>query len=127
MATAGHDHAPSAETELNLGTADIRRPNDQVRKGLPSVAEFFNKELKLTEGAALMTTGCTQNPFGLHPHFRRKVGASCDVRTITSHGGVVLLREVERLTGLIRRLANFSQDHLDPEMIEHHVFSMVAG
>jgi len=73
-----------------------------------------------------MSTECTQKQFGFHPHFQRKVEANFEGGRITSHGGVVLLREVERRTGLIRRLADCFVDQRDAGRIEHDVFSMVA-
>ena len=73
-----------------------------------------------------MSTECTQKSFGFHPHFQRKVEANFKGGMITSHGGAVLLREVERKIRVIRRLAECFADERDPDRIEHEVESMVA-
>ena len=62
---------------------------------------FSHKELKPTKGTALMSTECTQKSFGFHQHYQRRVEANFDGGTITSNGGAVLLREVERETRML--------------------------
>jgi hypothetical protein len=52
--------------------------------------------------------------------------ARFDGGTITSDGGGVLLGEVERRTGILRRFAACFTDHRDPEAIEHSVYDLVA-
>ena len=48
-----------------------------------------------------MKTECKQAKFEFHQLFQRKVKARFDGGKITSDAGVLLLREVERGTGLI--------------------------
>ena len=50
-----------------------------------------------------MRTECKQARFEFHGLFQRKVKARFDGGKITSDAGVLLLREVERGTGLDRR------------------------
>ena len=52
-----------------------------------------------------MRTECKQARFEFHGLFQRKVKARFDGGKITSDAGVLLLREVERGTGLIAGLA----------------------
>jgi hypothetical protein len=73
-----------------------------------------------------MHTECTQNSFAFHWENRREVVARFDGGVITSDGGGVLLREVEKRTGLLRQFAACFTDHRDPERIEHTVAELVA-
>lgn len=66
-----------------------------------------------------MRTKCKQAALEFHGLFRRKVKARFDGGTITSDAGVLLLREVERRTGLIAGLIACFRDHRDPRLIEH--------
>jgi len=52
-----------------------------------------------------MATGCNQLRFDFHLLDSREVVARFDGGHITSDGGGLLLREAERLTGIIRRFA----------------------
>ena len=61
-----------------------------------------------------MRTECKQARFEFHGLFQRKVKARFDGGKITSDAGVLLLREVERGTGLIAGLAECFRDHRDP-------------
>ena len=65
-----------------------------------------------------MRTECKQARFEFHGLFQRKVKARFDGGKITSDAGVLLLREVERGTGLIAGLAECFRDHRDPRLIE---------
>ena len=58
-----------------------------------------------------MRTECKQARFEFHGLFQRKVKARFDGGKITSDAGVLLLREVERGTGLIAGLAECFRDH----------------
>lgn len=73
-----------------------------------------------------MTTECTQKHFDFHPLQAREVVAQFDGGRITSDGGALLLREVERQTGIIRQFAACFTDHRDPELIEHTVEDLVG-
>ena len=73
-----------------------------------------------------MATECTRTSFGFHGLGRRKVVARFDGGKITSDAGGVLLRETERLTGIIRQFAACFTDHRAPTRIEHPVEDLVA-
>ena len=64
-----------------------------------------------------MRTECKQVRFECHQLSQRKVKARFDGGKITSDAGVLLLREVERGTGLIAGLAECFRDHRDPRLI----------
>jgi hypothetical protein len=57
---------------------------------------------------------------------RRRVVARFDGGTLSSDGGVVLLGEVERRLGILRRFAEGFSDHRDPATTEHSVYELVA-
>src|SRR5437660_1620528 len=71
-------------------------------------------------------TQCTQSSFSFARHFSRKVAADFQAGTITSHGGGLLLREVEQRINLIPRFAACFQDHRDQDQIEHELQEMIA-
>jgi hypothetical protein len=73
-----------------------------------------------------MTTECNQSTFAFHPLGSRQVTAAFDGGTITSDGGVLLLRELEVRTGLLWKLAQCFDDHRDPDLIEHTVKELVT-
>ena len=73
-----------------------------------------------------MSTECTQRSFGFHPHFQRRVEANFKGGRISSNGGGVLLREVERKTGMLKRLAKCFEGRRRPGLIEHRVEQLVA-
>ena len=73
-----------------------------------------------------MTTECTQFVFGFHPQKRREIRAQFDGGAITSDGGGLLLREVEKRVGMLRQFAACFTDYRNPDLIEHQVEEMVA-
>jgi hypothetical protein len=87
---------------------------------------FCCKELKPKKGTALMSTECTQKSFEFHPHFQCKVEANFIGGTITSNGGAVLLRAVERRTRMLAGLAECFDDQRNPALIEHRVEGMTS-
>ena len=63
---------------------------------------------------------CKQAVFEFQDHNRRKVTASFDGGHLSSDGGgSLLLRELERRTGIIGSLADCFTDYRDPSRIEH--------
>jgi hypothetical protein len=56
----------------------------------------------------------------------RQVLASFDGGDISSDGGALLLRQVEQVTGILRRFAACFTDHRDPEKIEHPLEHLIA-
>jgi Transposase DDE domain group 1/Recombinase len=73
-----------------------------------------------------MTTECNQFVFGFHPQKRREIRAQFDGGAITSDGGGLLLREVEKRVGILRQFAACFTDYRNPDLIEHQVEEMVA-
>jgi Transposase DDE domain group 1 len=73
-----------------------------------------------------MTTECNQFVFGFHPRKRREIRAQFDGGAITSDGGGLLLREVEKRIGVLRQFAACFTDYRNPELIEHTVEELVA-
>jgi hypothetical protein len=73
-----------------------------------------------------MQTECTQVSFQFHPLSQRDVVARFDGGNITSDGGGLLLREVERRTGILEQFAACFTDHRDPRFVEHSVRDLVG-
>jgi Transposase DDE domain group 1 len=73
-----------------------------------------------------MTTECTQFVFGIHPQKRREIRAQFDGGAITSDGGGLLLREVEKRIGMLRQFAACFTDYRNPDLIEHTMEELVA-
>ena len=73
-----------------------------------------------------MTTECSQSSFEFHSLNQRKVIAKFDGGNITSDAGILLLREVEKRTGLIARLAECFTDYRDVRWIEHTIEELLG-
>jgi hypothetical protein len=73
-----------------------------------------------------MSTECNQFVFGFHPLKHREIRAQFDGGTITSEGGGLLLREVEKRIGIVRQFAACFRDYRHPDLIEHTVEELVA-
>jgi hypothetical protein len=71
-------------------------------------------------------TQCSDRDFLFEPLPHRSVVARFDGGTITSDGGALLLAEVERRTGILRRLADCFTDHRDPDAIEHTTLALLS-
>src|SRR5437870_83472 len=73
-----------------------------------------------------MSTECNQFVFGFHPLKQREIRAQFDGGAITSDGGGLLLREVEKRIGMLRQFAACFTDYRNADLIEHTVEEMVA-
>ena len=73
-----------------------------------------------------MTAECNQFVFGFHPQKRREIRAQFDGGAITSDGGGLLLREVEKRIGILQQFSACFTDYRDPDLIEHPVKQLVA-
>ena len=73
-----------------------------------------------------MQTQCNQESLQFHPLNERQVVGRFDGGTITSDAGGLLLREVEKRTGILAQFAACFRDHRDPERIEPTVEELVA-
>src|SRR5438128_3119169 len=76
--------------------------------------------------ADFITTESNQSSFEFHFLSRRKVIARFDGGNITSDAGVLLLREVEKRTGLIAGLARCFSDYRDARWVEHTVEELLG-
>jgi hypothetical protein len=73
-----------------------------------------------------MRTECNQESFEFHPLSKRQVKAGFDGGAITSDGGGLLLREVEKRTKIMERFAACFHDQREAERIEHTVKELVG-
>src|SRR6201997_1791577 len=73
-----------------------------------------------------MTAECNQFVFGFHPQKRREIRAQFDGGAITSDGGGLLLREVEKRIGILHQFSACFTDYRNPDLIEHPVEELVA-
>jgi Transposase DDE domain group 1 len=71
-------------------------------------------------------TECNQTGFSFEAHFSRRVEARFDGQQTTTDGGALLLREVDRKIGLLKRVAACFTDARDPERIAHPLRELLA-
>ena len=72
-----------------------------------------------------MPTECTTDALQFQAVGGRAVRARFDGGALTSDGGAVLLREVDRATGILRRFAGCFTDARDPARVTHPVAALV--
>ncbi len=70
-------------------------------------------------------TDCTATELSFEPVRRRKVTANFDGGDITSNGGIMLLRQVDRLTGLTQQVAKRLPDDRVRGRCEHSQLSLL--
>ena len=75
---------------------------------------------------SLLPTQCNQESLKFHPLDEREVRGGFNGGTITSDAGGLLLREVEKRTGIIAQFAACFRDHRQAERTEHRVEELVA-
>jgi hypothetical protein len=68
---------------------------------------------------------CTSKQIEFEPFKRRRVEANFDGGEVSSDGGVLLLRKLERRLGLIDAVARALADARDPERIKHELVDML--
>jgi hypothetical protein len=73
-----------------------------------------------------MTTECNPQQLEFHALGRRDVVGRFDGGRITSDGGGLLVREVDKRLGLLDRLAGCFSDYRNPNAIEHSVPALIA-
>jgi hypothetical protein len=73
-----------------------------------------------------MQAECTPRLFAFEAVERRSVVAGFDGGAITSDAGALLLGQVDRGLGLIRRFAQCFMDRRDPRYVEHRVETLVG-
>ena len=87
---------------------------------------FMDKTLAPQKTSSPALTECSQSSFLFGKHFRRQVSTRFDGGVISSDGGALLLREVDRRINLLPRLAACFEDRRDPQRIEHQVGELVS-
>lgn len=70
-------------------------------------------------------TDCTSKQIEFEPFGRRRVEANFDGGEVSSEGGVLLVRKLERRLGLIDAVAQALADPRDPERIKHELVDML--
>ena len=78
------------------------------------------------KGATALSTECTQIEFGFHGLKKREIRGDFEGGAISSDGGGLLLREVDKRIGLMQQFAGCFTDYRDPDLIEHPVEQLVA-
>ena len=73
-----------------------------------------------------MTTECNASYLDFPMLGSREVLADFDGGDISSDGGALLLRETERLTGIVRQFAACFTDHRNPDLVEHTADELIA-
>ena len=73
-----------------------------------------------------MPTECTPKLFAFEAVGRRSIVAGFDGGNITSNAGALLLGQVDRGLGLVRRFAGCFIDRRDPRYVEHRVHTLVG-
>lgn len=71
-------------------------------------------------------TECTKKRYHFQALGRREILADFAGGTITSDGGGLLLRELEKRTNILGRFAKCFTDHRNQELIEHSVLDLVS-
>ena len=73
-----------------------------------------------------MTAHCISSKISFEPHSGRQITADFNGGRLTSDGGAVLLREVEKQLKLFQRLSDCFTDYRNPGKIEHHLPELLA-
>ena len=71
-------------------------------------------------------TECNQETFAFTAHFSRRVEAGFTAGQVSSDGGALLLREVERKINLLGRLSVCFTDGRAPLLVKHPLAAMLA-
>jgi DDE family transposase len=74
----------------------------------------------------MLATKCTQSSFEFPGAWSRSVVARFDGDKISSHGGGLLLQQVERRIGLLSRFSDCFLDGRDQRRVRHGVREMLA-
>src|SRR3954453_5569779 len=73
-----------------------------------------------------MTTECNSTHLDFAMLGSRQVLADFEGGDISSDGGALLLRETERLTGVVRQFASCFTDHRNADLTEHTAEELIA-
>jgi Transposase DDE domain group 1 len=86
----------------------------------------LRRDINAETEAAFVMTECRPEPIRFHALGSREVRGEFDGGDISSDAGGLLLREVEKRTGIVERLADCFRDYRDPRWVEHSVEQLVA-
>ena len=70
---------------------------------------------------------CSQIDFELRGFSGRKIAGNFEGGNVSSDGGLMVLRQVDRWVGLTKALAKRLPDQRDPDKIEHSLESMLVS
>jgi hypothetical protein len=73
-----------------------------------------------------MATESTQKDLGFHVLKHREIQAQFNGGAITTEGGGLLLREVQKRIGIVPQFAACFQDYRNADLIEHTLEELVA-
>ena len=71
-------------------------------------------------------TECNQETFSFASHFSRRVETSFTAGQVSSDGGALLLRQVDRKIGLLQRVASCFTDRRSPLLVSHQLSEMLS-
>ena len=71
-------------------------------------------------------TECIQESFSFTAHFSRRVEAGFTAGQVSSDGGALLLREVDRKINLLGRLTGCFLDSRSPLLVSHQLSEMLS-
>jgi Transposase DDE domain group 1 len=71
-------------------------------------------------------TECTQERFGFTAHFSRRVEAGFSAEHVSTDGGALLVREVDRKIKMVKRVTACFTDGRSPGRVEHTVGEMLS-
>jgi hypothetical protein len=77
-------------------------------------------------GGGVEQTECTVEQLSFQGVGKREIVARFDGGQLSSDGGGLLLREVERRTGLLRQFAACFRDYRNPMLVEHSLKSLIS-
>jgi hypothetical protein len=97
-----------------------------MRDGLASCKNGSCIKTTVLQGGKAVRTDCNKPVIEFTPLGRRNVTARFDAGAISSDGGVVLLREVDRRIKLFDRVDGLIPDPRNPSFIEHDQRTLVA-
>jgi hypothetical protein len=80
----------------------------------------------MPKGNGLSMTECNQTVFPFEAHFSRQVEARFDGSAMSTDGGALLLRAVDRKVRLMQRVADCFTDARDPQRVEHTLAELLA-
>ena len=122
------DQAVAFDRRTNVGLHHLAwiSQTREVHRGCESERIVVRQRFPHDPRCAPMQTECTPKLFEFEAVERHSVVAGFDGGNITSNAGALLLGQVDRGVGLVRRFANCFIDRRDPRYVEHQVETLVG-